>query len=175
MSSAGDNVVLIGPMGSGKSAVGRALASQLGMQFVDTDHLIEERCGANIPWIFDIEGEEGFRKREPAVLEEVSAASTHSVIATGGGVVVTPENRPLLKKTGKVVYLCAPVDVLFRRVAKDKSRPLLQVENPRATYEKIFQHRDPMYREIADLVYHGSEEVSPQQVAKNIAERLLEI
>ncbi len=174
MSSGGDNVVLIGPMGSGKSAVGRALSAQLGMQFVDTDHLIEERCGANIPWIFDIEGEDGFRKRETAVLEEVSSAA-HSVIATGGGVVVTPENRPLLKKIGKVVYLCAPVDVLFRRVSKDKSRPLLQVENPRATYEEIFQQRDPIYRELADLVYQGTEEISPQQVARNISERLLEI
>ena len=174
MSSGGKNVVLIVPMGSGKSAVGRALASQLGMHFVDTDQLIEERCGANIPWIFDIEGEEGFRKRETAVLEEVSSAS-HSVIATGGGVVVTPENRLILKKIGKVVYLCAPVDVLFRRVSKDKSRPLLQVENPRATYEAIFQQRDPLYRELADLVYQGDEEISPQQVARNISDRLLEI
>jgi len=174
MSSAGDNIVLIGPMGSGKSAIGRALAIAMGMQFIDTDHLIEDRCGADIPWIFDIEGEQGFRKRETAVLEEISTTS-NSVIATGGGVVMSPENHILLKKAGKVVYLNAPVDVLFQRVAKDKSRPLLQVENPRAAYEQIFLQRDPIYRELAEVIYQGSESSSPEEVARKLAERLLEI
>lgn len=174
MSSAGDNIVLIGPMGSGKTAVGRSLASALGKQFIDTDHLIEERCGANIPWIFDIEGEEGFRKRETSVLEEVSRM-VNSVIATGGGAVVMPENHALLKKAGKVVYLTAPVDVLFQRVARDKSRPLLQVDDPRTAYENIFRQRDPLYRELADLTFQGSENNSPQEVARKLADRLLEI
>lgn len=174
MSSTGDNVVLIGPMGAGKSAVGRALANILGMQFIDTDLLIEDRCGADIPWIFDIEGEQGFRRRETAVLEEISTIS-NSVIATGGGVVTVPENHILLKKAGKVVYLSAPVDVLFRRVAKDKSRPLLQVENPRAAYEELFKQRDPIYRQLADVIYQGGENTSPQEVARKLAERVLEI
>ena len=174
MSSAGDNIVLIGPMGAGKSAVGRALASAMGMQFIDTDLLIEDRCGADIPWIFDIEGEQGFRKRETTVLKEISTVS-NSVIATGGGVVETPENHVLLKKTGKVVYLSAPANVLFRRVAKDKSRPLLQVENPRAAYEELFGRRDPIYRQLADVIYQGSDNTSPQEVARKLAEQLLEI
>ncbi|MEQ9021503.1 MAG: shikimate kinase [Pseudomonadales bacterium] len=174
MSSVGRNVVLIGPMGAGKSAVGRALASIMGMQFIDTDLLIEERCGADIPWIFDIEGEQGFRRRETAVLKEISTVA-NSVIATGGGVVTVPENHLLLKQAGKVVYLSAPVDVLFRRVAKDKSRPLLQVENPRAAYKELFKQRDPIYRQLADVIYQGSENTSPQEVAKKLAERVLEI
>lgn len=174
MNSAGDNIVLIGPMGSGKTAVGKALANILGKQFVDTDHLIEERCGTDIPWIFDIEGEEGFRKRETSALEEVSAM-VNAVIATGGGVIMTPANRSLLKQLGKVVYLTAPLNVLFQRVARDKSRPLLQVEDPYAAYEKIFRQRDPVYRELADVIYQGNENNSPQDVARKLVDRLLEI
>lgn len=174
MSSAQNSIVLVGPMGSGKSTVGRALAKLLNKEFVDSDHELEERCGANIPWIFDIEGEEGFRNRETAVLESLSKRP-NTVIATGGGAVLKKKNRKILRSAGKIIYLTAPIDVLFSRVSKDKNRPLLQVENPRSTYEAIFKQRDPIYRKLADIVFESSEQVSPNEVAKNIQVRLLEL
>jgi shikimate kinase len=138
-------------MGVGKSTVGRLLSSRLGFQFLDTDSLIEERCGANIPWIFDVEGEAGFRQREyQALLELQGRAST--VVATGGGIVVTPENIPLLKSLGEVFFLTASIDQLVARTSRDKKRPLLQVENPRKRIEELIAARYPLYREVADHV-----------------------
>lgn len=174
MKSAQDSVVLIGPMGSGKSTVGKCLAALLHKDFVDSDEELEQRCGADIPWIFDIEGEEGFRKRETAVLESL-AQRRNAVIATGGGAVLAEENRRILRSIGVVVYLTADMDVLFNRVSKDKSRPLLQVPEPRRAYEKIFLQRDPLYRSTADLVFVSNETFSANEVAKNIQGRLLEI
>lgn len=174
MSSARDSIVLIGPMGSGKSTVGRCLATLLNKDFVDSDQELEERCGADIPWIFDIEGEEGFRKRETDVLDHLSRRS-NSVIATGGGAVLAEENRRILRSIGQVVYLTADPEILFARVAKDKSRPLLQVPEPQKAYEQIFVKRDPLYRATADIVIISNESLNPQEVAKKIQTRLLEI
>lgn len=174
MTSVPDTVVLIGPMGSGKSTVGRCLASLLHKEFVDSDEELEERCGADIPWIFDIEGEEGFRKRETSVLDDLSKRK-NSVIATGGGAILAEKNRRILRSAGFVVYLTADLEVLFGRVAKDKSRPLLQVPDPQKTYADIFKKRDPLYRATADLVFVSNEVLNPNEVAKRIQARLLEI
>lgn len=146
-----DNIVLIGPMGVGKSTVGRLLSSRLGFQFVDTDAFIEERCGANIPWIFDVEGESGFRLREHQALLDLQER-TSTVIATGGGIVVTSQNIPLLKALGIVFFLTASVDQLVSRTSRDKKRPLLQVDNPRKRIEELFSAREPLYRAAADHV-----------------------
>lgn len=174
MRSIPDSIVLIGPMGSGKSTVGRCLASLINKDFVDSDEELEERCGADIPWIFDIEGEEGFRKRETSVLDDLSARK-NTVIATGGGAILTEENRRILRSAGFVVYLTADLEVLFGRVAKDKSRPLLQVSDPQSSYEEIFKKREPLYRATADLVFVSNEILNPNEVAKKIQARLLEI
>jgi shikimate kinase len=137
-------------MGAGKSTVGRYLASRLSYQFVDTDHLIEERTGADIPWIFDVEGEAGFRARETAALDSVLGVERH-VIATGGGIVVRPENHARLKALGKVVYLTASVEQLLARTGKDKKRPLLQVADPKARIEQLLHERGALYQQVADL------------------------
>ncbi|RZA08330.1 MAG: shikimate kinase [Moraxellaceae bacterium] len=138
-------------MGVGKSTVGRLLSARLGFQFLDTDALIEERCGANIPWIFDVEGEAGFRVRESQALLELQERKS-AVIATGGGIVVTPQNIPLLKSLGTVFFLTASVDQLVARTSRDKKRPLLQVDNPRKRIEELIALRDPLYRSVADYV-----------------------
>ncbi len=145
------NVYLVGPMGSGKTTIGRQLAKALRGEFVDSDHEIESRTGATIPWIFDIEGEEGFRKRERAVIEDLTRRSG-IILATGGGAVLAPENRECLRRGGIVVYLRATLDELFERTAKDKNRPLLQTEDPKAKLGAILQAREPLYLEVADLV-----------------------
>lgn len=145
------NIVLVGPMGAGKSTVGKYLASRLAYHFLDTDHLIEERAGADIPWIFDVEGEDGFRARETSVLDSLKNLQQH-VIATGGGIVVRSENREKIPLLGKVIYLSASVDQLLTRTAKDKKRPLLQVADPRAKMEALLLERDALYRQVADCV-----------------------
>lgn len=164
-------IVLVGPMGAGKSTVGRQLAAMLHWDFLDTDRELEERCGADIPWIFDIEGEEGFRRRETEIIKEL-VSKPNTVIATGGGAILAEENRDLMRAAGAVIYLTAPVDALFQRVVKDKTRPLLQVENPRETYERIFQQRDPLYREVAGEVIVTDNLSSPTKVARSIFQRL---
>lgn len=158
-------------MGAGKSTVGRQLASRLGYQFFDTDHLIEERAGADIPWIFDVEGEEGFRARETATLDEI-IDTENAVIATGGGIVLKEINREILKRAGLVIYLTASIDQLILRTFKDKKRPLLQVPNPEQRIREIFEFRDPIYREVADrvIVSQGS---SAKSVVKTIADIIL--
>lgn len=161
-----NNLFLVGPMGAGKTTIGRFLANSLDLEFVDLDTEIEQRCGANIPWIFDVEGEEGFRKREGQLLEEITARKG-ILLATGGGVVLIENNRELLKKRGFVVYLNASVDQLLERTAHDRNRPLLQVDNPRAVIEELLADRDPLYREVADLVIM-TERRKPQLVAEDI-------
>ncbi len=145
------NVYLVGPMGSGKTTIGRQLAKALRVEFVDSDHEIEARTGATIPWIFDIEGEEGFRKREKMAIEALTQRRG-IVLATGGGAVLAPDNRRYLKCSGIVVYLRASLDELFERTAKDKNRPLLQTDDPKAKLGAILQAREPLYMEVADLV-----------------------
>lgn len=146
-----DNIFLIGPMGSGKTTVGRQLAKALKLEFVDSDHVIEQRTGANIPWIFDLEGEPGFRRRERAVVEELTRR--HGIIlATGGGAIIDPLNRSDLAAHGVVVFLQASVDKILSRTAASRNRPLLRTENPRARVEELLATRNPFYREIADII-----------------------
>lgn len=145
------NLFLVGLMGAGKSTIGRQLAKSLGRAFVDSDHEIEARTGASIPLIFDVEGEAGFRQREKKVIDDLTGRES-IVLATGGGVVLDAENRAHLKARGLVVYLYATVEQLLARTAKDRNRPLLQTADPRGRFEELMTVRDPLYREVADLV-----------------------
>lgn len=138
-------------MGAGKSTIGRTLASVLKREFVDTDTEIEHRCGADIPWIFDVEGEEGFRVRETQVLEDVSHLSDH-VIATGGGIVTQERNRQILQSSGFVVYLQTSIRQQLERTSKDRKRPLLQVGDREAVIEALMAEREPHYLDLSDLV-----------------------
>jgi shikimate kinase len=146
-----DNIILVGPMGAGKTTIGRLLAAELRMQFVDSDEEIERRCGADIPWIFDMEGEQGFRDRETAVLNDLMLCQG-MVVATGGGAIEREWNRQLLMKSGFVVYLYTTLNQQYRRTGKDRKRPLLQGDNPRRVQKRLMKQRDPLYREVADLV-----------------------
>ena len=163
-------VVLVGPMGAGKSTIGRMLAKELGYRFLDSDRIIEERCGANIPWIFDVEGESGFRERETAMLKELSE-EPGTVLATGGGAVMRSENHALLKSDAMVVYLRASIDQQIERTRKDRNRPLLQNDNPEAVLRKLFALRDPVYTELADIVMH-TDRKSPRLVVRQLVNRL---
>ena len=138
-------------MGSGKTTIGRQLAKSLNREFVDSDHEISKRTGADIPWIFDIEGEAGFRERECAVINDLTQQSG-IVLATGGGAILAEENRKVLSSRGLTVYLAASIEQLFKRTAKDRNRPLLQTDDPRARLEALMLARDPLYREVADLI-----------------------
>jgi shikimate kinase len=166
----GKGIFLVGPMGAGKSTVGRCLAQLLGREFVDADHVLEERTGAKIPLIFEIEGEPGFRRRESAVLEELGARAD-IVLATGGGAVLAPSNRELLRRCGTTVYLYAPLEVLLERTAHDRNRPLLQTPDRRKTLEDILRIRDPLYREVADIIVETSRRPA-MNVAREIAAKL---
>lgn len=150
------NVFLIGPMGVGKSTIGRLLADLLKLEFYDTDQEIVDRCGASIDWIFDIEGEDGFRARENKVLFELSDMSG-IVLATGGGSIILPENRERLAARGTVVYLKANVKQQMERTAKDKTRPLLQVDDRLGKLEELALERNPMYDSIAEITIETGE------------------
>jgi len=145
------NIILIGMMGSGKTTVGRLLAKQMGKTFVDSDEEIQRRTGVTIPHIFDVEGEEGFRQRESAVLEDLSERGD-LVLATGGGAILSAHNRTVLKTSGTVVYLKSSVHDLWQRTRHDTNRPLLQTADPRAKLLELYEQRDPLYSEIADMV-----------------------
>jgi len=145
------SIFLTGPMGSGKSTIGRQLAKQLAMPFHDSDHEIEHRTGVDIPLIFELEGETGFRKRESGVIDDLTRLPD-IVLATGGGAILDPENRERLGDRGTVIYLHTSVDQQLSRTAHDRNRPLLQTPDPRTTLEELLAIRDPLYREIADLV-----------------------
>ncbi|WP_082810760.1 shikimate kinase AroK [Alcanivorax sp. NBRC 102024] len=142
------SLILVGPMGAGKSTLGRHLSQILDYPFFDSDRVIEEKTGADIPWIFDMEGEAGFRRREQEAIDELTRQDG-IVLATGGGVVVTPANRGMLHERGCVVYLWTPVDVQLARTRNDKNRPLLQTADPRARLEALFAERDPLYRQVS--------------------------
>lgn len=145
------SLFLTGPMGAGKSTIGRQLSKQLRMAFYDSDREIEHRTGVDIPLIFELEGEQGFRKRERLIIDELTCLP-NIVLATGGGAILEPENRERLAERGQVVYLHASVNQQLARTRHDRNRPLLQTENPRHRLEELMQVRDPLYREIADLV-----------------------
>lgn len=140
--------------GAGKTTVGRQLARRLSRSFIDADHEIEARTGVRIPLIFDIEGEAGFREREAKVIAEL-ATRTDLVVATGGGAVLRGENRAALRQGGTVIYLQASPDLLYERTRLDPNRPLLQVDDPRKKLEDLFAQRDPLYREVADIVVNS--------------------
>ena len=164
------NIFLVGPMGAGKSTVGRQLARELKLKFIDTDREIEDRSGADIPWIFDMEGEAGFRKREANIVAELTELRD-VVMATGGGAVETPENRQHLSARGTVIYLYATVDQQVERTSKDKNRPLLQNEDPRQVLEDLFDHRHPLYEEVADItVATGAQ--NPRTLAADIIKQI---
>lgn len=145
------NIFLIGPMGAGKTTIGRLLAKSLGVCFFDSDKEIEIRTGVSIPMIFHYEGEAGFRKREAEVLQ-ILTQNSPIVLATGGGSVLMPENREHLRQRGFVVYLQCPVEKQLERTHKDNNRPLLNHENPRARLEELLRMREPIYRSLAHLI-----------------------
>lgn len=167
------NIFLVGFMGSGKSTVGQQLADELGKDFLDCDRVLEDRTGVDIPYIFDLEGETGFRRREAAVLRELTAMRG-IVLATGGGVVGDPDNREALAANGFVIYLHAPADLLHQRTARDRSRPMLHAADPRARIDELLAVREPLYREVADLVVatgrRGSRRVV-QEIVRAFSER----
>jgi shikimate kinase len=147
----GDNLILVGMMGAGKTTVGRLLARRLKRPFYDSDHEIERRCGVRIPLIFDIEGEAGFRAREAQVLADLCALQG-IVLATGGGAVLADENRRQLAAHGNVIYLHARPGYLWQRVRHDRNRPLLATPDPQKKLDDLYAERDPLYREAADIV-----------------------
>ena len=145
------NIILIGPMGSGKSTIGSIIAKRLNRAFQDSDDYIEDRTGVDIARIFDIEGEQGFRDRESNALVDL-LSQNNQVIATGGGSVLRKENQKLLKQEGYIVFLDTSVKQQMQRLQRDKKRPLLQTENPKERLEALFVERHPIYLELADLV-----------------------
>ena len=161
------NVFLVGMMGAGKTTAGRLLARRLKRTFLDSDQEIERRCGVKIPVIFDIEGEAGFRQREAAAIAELTALED-VVLATGGGAVLAPASRRHLAARGTVVYLHARPAALYERVRQDKNRPLLATADPLARLEALYTARDPLYREVADIVVDTG-----RQSVHNLARRLL--
>ncbi|MBL4610380.1 MAG: shikimate kinase AroK [Pseudomonas sp.] len=166
------NVFLVGPMGAGKSTIGRLLAKELKYPFKDSDREIEARTGADIPWIFDVEGEEGFRQREEAMIAEL-VTEKGIVLATGGGVVMREANRRALAGNGLVVYLRTSVDQQLQRTAKDRQRPLLLNADPERVLRDLMARRDPLYREIADIII-DTDQRGPKVVVNTIVARLLE-
>jgi shikimate kinase len=145
------NLFLVGPMGAGKSTIGKQLAKQLKLAFFDSDHEIESRTGVDIPLIFELEGEAGFRKREAAMIDELTSQDG-IVLATGGGAILDKNNRRNLADRGKVIYLHTSIDQQLTRTRRDRNRPLLQTDDPRARLEELMLVREPIYRGLADLV-----------------------
>ena len=165
------NIFLVGPMGAGKSTIGRELADRLHLEFFDSDQEIERRTGADIAWVFDLEGEEGFRKREETVIDDLSEMQG-IVLATGGGSVISAQVRNRLSARGIVVYLETTIDKQVARTQRDRRRPLLQTsEEPRTVLENLAVERNPLYEEIADVIVQTDDQ-SAKVVAHKIVERL---
>ena len=168
--TAARSIFLVGPMGSGKSAVGRRLAHDIGAEFLDSDAVIEARTGVEISFIFEKEGEPGFRRRERQVIDEMTERSG-IVLATGGGSVLAAENREHLAKRGRVVYLHATVAQQLERTSHNKERPLLSSGDPERTLGDLMEARDPLYREIASVVI-DTDGMRVRDVVKKILEML---
>lgn len=164
------NIYIVGPMGAGKSTIGRQIAQQLHLEFVDSDAEIERRTGAEIAWVFDVEGEDGFRKREADVISDLTEQQG-IVLATGGGSIISKDVRNKLSARGFVVYLETTIDKQVARTQRDKRRPLLRSENPRQVLEDLAGERNPLYEEIADLTVHTDDQ-SAKLVAKEIIDKL---
>ncbi|MEW6313123.1 MAG: shikimate kinase AroK [Pseudomonadota bacterium] len=167
------NIFLVGLMGAGKTTVGKMLAQHLHKTFLDVDHEIEERTGVKIPVIFEIEGEPGFRDRENRMLQEL-VERDNLVLATGGGAVLREANRGLLKQHGTVIYLKASVHDLWMRTRHDKNRPLLQCDDPYAKLSELYNERDPLYQEVADIVVNTSSQ-SVKTLVQHIEQRLAQV
>lgn len=166
-----NNVFLVGPMGAGKTTIGRLLAEELGKTFYDSDQVIEERAGADIAWIFDVEGEEGFRVRERNVIEELCALD-NIVLATGGGAILAEQNRKHLRKRGLVVFLRATIAQQVERTRRDQKRPLLRnSDDPKAKLMSLMDIREPLYKEVADISVMTSRR-SPRAVCTEILEQI---
>ena len=164
------NIFLIGLMGAGKTTIGRLLANQLGKQFIDADHEIERRCGVKVSHIFEVEGEEGFRRRETEVLDELAGLSG-IVLATGGGAVSSEYNRHLLKGNGLAIYLSVSPGQLAYRMRNDQLRPLLQNRDIGAVLKNLHTIRDPWYREVADFVISSARQ-PPKRIVTRIIQQL---
>jgi len=165
------NIFLVGPMGAGKSTIGRQIARQLHLEFFDSDSEIERRTGAEISWVFELEGEEGFRAREENVIEELTE-NTGIVLATGGGSILSKESRNRLSARGIVVYLQTTIEKQLARTQRDKRRPLIsEAENPREVLEDLAKTRNPLYEEIADITVRTGEQ-SAKVVIDEIIERI---
>jgi len=163
-----DNIFLVGMMGAGKTTLGRALARRLGREFVDCDRVLVERTGVPVATIFEIEGEEGFRRRESGVLQELCARD-RCVIATGGGVVLTEANRDLMRTSGTVVYLKARLESLWERTRHDSTRPLLATPDPRARLAELLAEREPLYRQTAHVVVETGQQSPATAVGRVLA------
>ncbi|MGB5328155.1 MAG: shikimate kinase AroK [Gammaproteobacteria bacterium] len=166
------NIILIGPMGSGKSTIGNIIARRLHREFQDSDHFIEKRTGVEIARIFDVEGEQGFRDRESNALNELLGVNDR-VIATGGGSIMREENRQLLKQKGYIIFLDTSVNQQMHRLRRDKKRPLLQTENPRERLESLLAERRPIYLDLADLAVKTDKRVA-RRLATDIIDQLPE-
>ena len=165
-----NRIFIIGPMGVGKTTIGHRLSQLLSYEFIDTDAVIEKKTGVKIDRIFEIEGESGFRKREELVIEEISW-SDKIVVATGGGGILSKKNRSALSERGLVLYLTSQLDTLLDRLKTDKSRPLLQVEDPRNKLSEIALARDSLYREIANHVI-STDTLTIHQIIQTISKKI---
>ena len=161
------NIFLIGPMGAGKTSVGRYLAQQLNKDFYDSDLEIERRTGVSLTWIYDIEGMAGFREREMKMIDELSSLS-NIVLSTGGGCVETLEVREFLRQRGTVVYMEVTLETQLNRLKRDKKRPLLQGENPQEVLIQLWEQREPIYEEIADFIV-----ITDDRSVKDVSEDIL--
>ena len=164
-------IFIVGPMASGKSTLGKKLAQTLGIDFVDTDREIEKKAGAEISWIFEVEGEKGFRERERKVLKK-STNKDDVVISTGGGIVKAKENRSLMTAKGKVVYLKTPLEIQLKRTEKDRKRPLLTKGNKKQILETLKEERDPKYEEIADITIDQNGQKNKKKIISEIIDKL---
>ena len=164
-------IFIVGPMASGKSTLGKKLAQTLEIDFLDTDNEIEKRAGAEISWIFEVEGEDGFRERESKALQK-SVEKDNVVISTGGGIVTIEENRDLMIAKGKVVYLKTPIEIQLKRTENDKKRPLLSQGSREQTLRTLKKERDPQYEEIADITINHDQQKSRNAVIDEIIDKL---
>jgi shikimate kinase len=162
------NIFLVGMMGAGKTTLGKALAQRLGLDFVDIDRVLVEKTGVPVTTIFEIEGEQGFRKREACALAD-AAARRDCVVATGGGAVLSEQNRSVMRANGTVVYLRARLESLWERTRHDSSRPLLKTPDPKGTLERLLAERDPLYRDAAHVVVDTGSQSATAALARVLA------
>ncbi|MES9941627.1 MAG: shikimate kinase AroK [Candidatus Thiodiazotropha sp. 6PLUC2] len=167
------NLFLIGPMGAGKTTVGRQLAEYFRKEFIDSDQEIQRRTGVDIPTIFEFEGEKGFRLREQEVINELTARDG-IVLATGGGAVTNEENRKVLSSRGLVIYLHCTVEQQYERTHRDKNRPLLQTDDPKSKLKSLMEERDPLYRQTSDILV-STEGRNTQAVVQDIRKQIISL